>query len=128
MVIVSDGCLSAYLALLSGLIFSSTRTATYSWQTLRSSISSQILQIPPLSPVKNAGSTRWMDPELLYPEQFGFEEPRRTRKSDSYALGMAVLKALSGHFPSRATIKSSPCEVVDRKRPERGVQITYGRL
>ena len=43
-----------------------------------------------------------MDPELLYPEQFGFEEPRRTTKSDSYALGMAVLKALSGHFPSRA--------------------------
>lgn len=73
----------------------------YSWQTLRSSISFQILQIPS-SPVKNPGSTRWMDPELLYPEQFGFEEPRRTTKSDSYALGMAVLKALSGHFPSRA--------------------------
>lgn len=42
------------------------------------------------------GTTRWMAPELLYPEHFGF--PRNCRKllpskgTDIYALGMTILE------------------------------------
>ena len=36
------------------------------------------------------GTTRWMSPELLYPEQFGITDDRPTRQSDCYALGMVV--------------------------------------
>ena len=39
------------------------------------------------------GTTRWMSPELLVPEQFGIstlEPDRPTRQSDCYALGMVI--------------------------------------
>ena len=39
------------------------------------------------------GTTRWMSPELLVPEQFGIsplEGDRPTRQSDCYALGMVI--------------------------------------
>lgn len=31
-----------------------------------------------------------MNPELLYPDKFGIEDPRPTMQSDCYALGMVV--------------------------------------
>ena len=45
------------------------------------------------------GTTRWMSPELLNPELFGFKVSRPTRESDCYALGMVVLEVLSGRRP-----------------------------
>ena len=47
----------------------------------------------------NAGTTRWMSPELLNPEQFDLEKCQRTKESDCYALGMVVLEVLSGQPP-----------------------------
>ena len=46
-----------------------------------------------------AGTTRWMSPELLDPNQFGSENTRPTKESDSYALGMVILEVLSGRAP-----------------------------
>ena len=40
-----------------------------------------------------------MGPELISPQQFGFEDGRPTRYSDCYALGMVVYEVLSGHIP-----------------------------
>ena len=45
------------------------------------------------------GTTRWMSPELLYPDLFGFKDSRPTKESDCYALGMVVLEVLSGQRP-----------------------------
>ena len=45
------------------------------------------------------GTIRWMSPELLYPERFGFEDSRPTKASDCYALGMVILEVLRGKPP-----------------------------
>lgn len=45
------------------------------------------------------GTTRWMSPELLDPDQFGIKDSRPTKESDSYALGMVILEVLSGQAP-----------------------------
>lgn len=42
---------------------------------------------------------RWMSPELLDPDRFGFENSRPTKESDCYALGMVILEVLSGRAP-----------------------------
>ena len=36
----------------------------------------------------SGGSLRWMSPELLDPEKFGASDPRPTKESDRFALGM----------------------------------------
>ena len=51
------------------------------------------------SSVMNAGTIRWMSPELLYPEHFNLKESRPTNASDCYALGMVMLEVLSGRAP-----------------------------
>ena len=51
------------------------------------------------SSLRSAGTTRWMSPELLDPDRFGFEDGRPTKASDCYALGMVVLEVLSGQAP-----------------------------
>ena len=47
----------------------------------------------------SAGTAKWMSPELLDPDRFGFNNSRRTEKSDCYALGMVILEVLSGRTP-----------------------------
>ena len=47
----------------------------------------------------NAGTIRWMSPELLDPDRFGFEDSRPTNESDCYALGMVILEVLTGQAP-----------------------------
>ena len=51
------------------------------------------------SSVMNAGTIRWMSPELLYPEHFNLKESRPTDASDCYALGMVIIEVLSGRAP-----------------------------
>ena len=46
-----------------------------------------------------AGSSRWMSPELFDPERFGVKDSRRTKPSDCYALGMVVYEVLTGRPP-----------------------------
>ena len=69
---------------------------------------------------KNAGTTKWMSPELIDPDRFGFKNSRPTKESDYYALGMVVLEVLSGQapFPSYTGLTVMR-RVVDGERPER---------
>ena len=45
------------------------------------------------------GTTRWMGPELLSPQSFGFKDSRPTNGSDCYAFGMVILEVLCGQAP-----------------------------
>jgi len=38
----------------------------------------------------DGGTTRWMSPELLDPDQFKITDCRPTKQSDCYAFGMVV--------------------------------------
>ena len=67
-----------------------------------------------------AGTTRWMSPELLDPEQFGPKDGRPTKESDCYALGMVIYEVLSGKTPfalDRDYVVMR--KVLEGKRPER---------
>ncbi|KDQ58421.1 hypothetical protein JAAARDRAFT_128565, partial [Jaapia argillacea MUCL 33604] len=46
-----------------------------------------------------AGSTRWMAPELLFPERFGMVGTRRTFATDIYAYGCVCIKLHTGLLP-----------------------------
>lgn len=78
------------------------------------------------------GTTRWMSPELLHPDQFGLEKSRPTKESDCYALGMVIYEVLSGQLPF-APLRDFIItrKVVDGERPGRpdgakGVWFTDG--
>ncbi|KAF9789390.1 kinase-like domain-containing protein [Thelephora terrestris] len=67
-----------------------------------------------------AGTTRWMSPELLDPDQYGIRDSRPTKESDAYALGMVILEVLSGRFPfSQFRDVVVMRMVLDGIRPER---------
>ena len=46
------------------------------------------------------GTTRWMSPELLGPDQFGFNDSRPTKESDCYALGMVIYGVRAAKSPT----------------------------
>jgi len=46
-----------------------------------------------------SGTVRWMSPERLFPEKFDLKEPRPTKESDCYSLGMTIYEVLSGEVP-----------------------------
>ena len=72
------------------------------------------------SSITNAGTTRWMSPELLHPEEFGFKQSRPTKQSDCYALGMVILEVLSGEAPFAGDKDFIVMrKVIEGKRPER---------
>ena len=61
-----------------------------------------------------------MSPELLHPEEFGFEDSRPTKASDCYALGMVILEVLSGQAPfARDKDFIVMRKVINGERPER---------
>ena len=67
-----------------------------------------------------AGSSRWMSPELFSLERFGVKDSRRTKSSDCYALGMVVYEVLSGQAPfSRYNKYVAVGKVLKGERPER---------
>jgi len=45
------------------------------------------------------GTARWMSPELINPQRFGFENSYPTKSSDCYAFGMVIYETISGHLP-----------------------------
>lgn len=47
----------------------------------------------------HGGTARWMSPELIDPQQFGFKKSRPTKSSDCYALGMVIYETISGFLP-----------------------------
>jgi hypothetical protein len=70
------------------------------------------------SSVVARGTTRWMSPELLDPDQFESSDGRPTEESDCYALGMVVYEVLSGKVPF-ASLKEYIVmrKVLEGKRP-----------
>ena len=61
-----------------------------------------------------------MSPELLHPQEFGFEQSRPTKRSDCYALGMVVLEVLSDEAPfARDNSFIVMRKVMEGERPER---------
>jgi len=69
---------------------------------------------------KGAGTTRWMSPELLDPDQFGRGDGRPTKESDCYALGMVILEVLTGKppFPNYNSLIVTS-KIIEGKRPGR---------
>lgn len=59
-------------------------------------------QLTTTSPAKGCGTIRWTSPELLFPEEFGFESGCPTKESDCYSLGMVIYEVLSGEVPFAA--------------------------
>ena len=74
------------------------------------------------------GTTRWMSPELLNPEQFGSANGRPTKASDCYALGMVIYEVLTGQPPfAQSKDHLVTWMVTDGERPKRpeGVKGTW---
>ena len=66
------------------------------------------------------GTARWMSPELIAPQRFGFESSRPTKSSDCYALGMVIYETISGHPPfHKYTDLTVFLKVVEGERPFR---------
>ena len=67
-----------------------------------------------------AGATRWMSPERLIPDRFGFEDGRATKGSDCYAFGMVIFEVLTGRAPfPRHNDLTVTVRTVDGERPTR---------
>jgi serine/threonine protein kinase len=74
---------------------------------------------------KNGGTLRWMSPELIAPEKFGFKTSRPTRSSDCYSLGMVAYEAFSGNIPFHQIHDMGVfLKVVEGGRPSRVVGFT----
>ena len=72
-----------------------------------------------------AGTVRWMSPERIAPEQFGFKDSRPTISSDCYALGMVIYETISGNFPfHKDTDPTVFLKVMQGKHPPQGVNFT----
>ena len=56
------------------------------------------------------GTTRWMAPELMLPENFGFPgelaKQLPTKSTDIYAIGMTILEVCVYLCPSKTSMKS----------------------
>ena len=66
------------------------------------------------------GTVRWMSPELIDPERFGFERVRPTKSSDCYALGMVMFETISEKLPfDGRTGFAVLLKVVNGERPRR---------
>ena len=70
---------------------------------------------------------RWMSPELIAPEQFGFKNSRPTKASDCYALGMVIYETVSGNLPfHKHTDLAIALKVLEGERPPRGPGFVEG--
>jgi hypothetical protein len=75
----------------------------------------------PSSSHTQGGTARWMSPELIDPERFGFRSSRRTKSSDCYAFGMVIYETISGRFPFHQHADLTVVmKVLEGERPTRG--------
>jgi len=73
------------------------------------------------------GTVRWMSPERIAPERFGFKNSCPTKSSDCYALGMVIYETISGNLPyHRDTDITVFMKVVEGERPPRGAGFISG--
>ena len=75
----------------------------------------------------HGGTVRWMAPELINPQEFGFEKSCPTKSSDCYALGMVIYETLSGKVPFHTYSDLTVCiKVLKGEHPPRGVWFAEG--
>ena len=73
----------------------------------------------------HGGTVRWMAPELIDPQGFGFEKSCPTKSSDCYALGMVIYETLSGKVPFHMYSDLTVCiKVLKGEHPPRGMWFT----
>ena len=53
-------------------------------------VDNSTISTTPLVSFTSGGSLRWMSPELLDPKRFNLPDPRPTKESDRFALGMVI--------------------------------------
>ena len=71
------------------------------------------------------GTYRWMSPERIAPEQFGFKDGRPTIPSDCHALGMVIYETISGSPPFyKHTNFQVYTKILKGEKPHRGVRFT----
>ena len=71
------------------------------------------------------GTARWMSPERIAPQRFGFKDGRPTKHSDCYALGMVIYETIRGKLPFHKHADMLVfMKVVEGERPPRGVRFT----
>lgn len=81
----------------------------------------------PISSSSNTrgGTVRWMSPELIAPEQFGFKKSCPTMSSDCYALGMVIYETIGGRMPFHEHVDLTVfMKVMAGEHPTRGVGFT----
>jgi len=78
------------------------------------------------SSFSQGGTVRWMSPELLDPQRFGFDEKIcPTESSDCYALGMVIYETITGRSPfHRYQSLIVPLKVLGGERPPREARFT----
>jgi hypothetical protein len=73
------------------------------------------------------GTVRWMGPECIFPQEFGFKDSRPTKSSDCYSLGMVIYETISGNPPFHEYADMSVfLKVLKGEHPSRGVEFTEG--
>lgn len=71
------------------------------------------------------GTSRWMGPELLYPERFGLEKCSPTKSSDCYALGMVIYEIICERPPFYEVAKQTVyVKLSNGEHPSRGAMFT----
>ena len=71
------------------------------------------------------GTVRWMAPERIAPQRFGFKDGRPTIPSDCYALGMVVYETITGNVPFHKDADLTvSVKVVEGERPPRVAKFT----
>ena len=71
------------------------------------------------------GTVRWMSPERIAPNRFGFKDGRPTIPSDCYALAMVVYETITGNLPFHKDADLTVfMKIVEGERPPRGAKFT----
>ena len=73
----------------------------------------------------HGGTVRWMSPERIAPDRFGFKDSRPTKPSDCYALGMVIYETITGNLPFHRDANLTVfMKVVEGERPPRRAGFT----
>lgn len=79
------------------------------------------------SSYEHGGTARWLSPERISPQRFGFRSRRPSKSSDCFSLGMVIYEIISGSVPfHRDGDMTVMLKVLNGERPHRGVGFTNG--
>ena len=118
--------LFTYLATQGNILIDQTGNARLGDFGLLTIISSPA-NLLPSSSLTQAGTARWMSPELVVPQEFGLKAFRPTKSSDCYALGMVVYEVIYGNIPfHKDTDVMVIAKILKGDRPRRRLGFSEG--